>query len=258
MYTVYEHISPNGKRYVGITRQSLAQHFGKNGIQYKSSNRHFWNAIQKYGWDNFQHNVIATGLTHEQACEIEMREVSKDKAINNSYNITDGGDDRTGTKHTDETKAKISASKIGKKICRDYSHIPNEVREKISRTLTGYKHGSEMRQKCSTHARNRMWVHKGTDKKFVKKWEIDAYLNSGWVLGTGVPTIHNEEIRKKIGIKNKGKIITPEQRAQISATLKAKPKTAWVNKDGTNKRVLESEINSWLDVGWVRGRIYHK
>lgn len=36
MYTVYEHISPSGKRYVGITKQTLDRRFGHNGIQYKS------------------------------------------------------------------------------------------------------------------------------------------------------------------------------------------------------------------------------
>lgn len=258
MYIVYEHISPKGKRYVGITRQSLTQRFGHNGIAYKSSNKHFWHAIQKYGWENFQHNIIAEGLTHEQACQIEIDEIAKDKAINNSYNITDGGDGRTGTRHSDETKAKISAAKTGKKTCRDYSHVPMEVREKISKTLTGHKQSIETRKKCSDHAKDRMWIHKGLDKKFVKKWEVNSYLELGWCLGTGVPTIHNDEIRKKIGAKHKGKFITPEQRARISATLKSKPKAAWVNKNGTNRRILLSDIDQWLKADWVRGKISRK
>ena len=258
MYTVYEHISPMGKRYVGITRQSLTQRFGRNGIQYKTSNRHFWNAIQKYGWDNFQHRIIAEGLTHEQACRIEISEIAKDKVTNNSYNITDGGDGRTGTKHSDETKAKISAAKTGKKTCRDYSYVPMEVREKISKTLTGHKQSIETRRKCSDHAKDRVWIHMCSNKKFVKKWEVDSYLKLGWVLGTGVPTILNNEARQKIGIKHKGKIITPEQRAKISATLKSKPKTVWINKNNTNRRIPLTEIEQWVSMGWRRGRMYYK
>ena len=255
MYVVYEHISPKSKRYVGITKQPLEKRFGHKGIQYKFSNLRFWNAIQKYGWDNFEHNVIAENLTHEQACEIEIREIAKDKLNNKSYNITNGGDGRTGTHHTIETRIKISKSKTGKKTCRDYSYTPDEVRMRISKTLTGYKHSAEMRQKCSNHAKDRVWVHNGVLKKFVKKWEVRQYLDDGWNLGTGVPTIFSDEIRKKIGLKHKGKIITQEQRARISATLKSKPKTAWVNKNGVNRRVPLSEISTWILEGWRRGRI---
>ena len=49
-YTVYVHITPNNKYYVGITKQNV-QNRWKNSLGYKSQ-RLFWRAIQKYGWDS--------------------------------------------------------------------------------------------------------------------------------------------------------------------------------------------------------------
>ena len=58
-YKVYVHISPNGKRYYGITKQEIEKRW-RNGKGY-SNNDHFTNAINYYGWDNFDHIVIARG-----------------------------------------------------------------------------------------------------------------------------------------------------------------------------------------------------
>lgn len=74
-------------------------------------------------------------------------------------------------------------------------------------------------------------------------------------MGTGNKTIHTPETLRKLSAANKGKIITPEQRAAISATLKAKPKGVWITKDGNNRRVLLSELQTYLGDGWSRGRI---
>ena len=50
-YTVYMHISPSNKRYIGITSKSVNKRWN-NGLGY-IKNDHFWRAIQKYGWNNF-------------------------------------------------------------------------------------------------------------------------------------------------------------------------------------------------------------
>ena len=56
-YTVYKHISPNGKQYVGITKQDVVKRWA-NGEGYKNCT-YFYNAIQKYGWENFQHIILS-------------------------------------------------------------------------------------------------------------------------------------------------------------------------------------------------------
>ena len=65
-YVVYMHTSPNGKRYVGITSMRPIEKRWKNGYGYKK-NIHFWNAINLYGWNNFQHDFLFENLTKEEA-----------------------------------------------------------------------------------------------------------------------------------------------------------------------------------------------
>lgn len=105
MWTVYKHISPSAKVYIGITSRDPAVRFG-NGKGYKS-NVHFWNAIAKYGWDAFDHVIIAEGLTYERACEMEKNLIAEARSYDSrfGYNIALGGQGHT---MTESSKAKLS------------------------------------------------------------------------------------------------------------------------------------------------------
>ena len=62
-WVVYKHKNlTNGKVYIGITHDVRKRWHG-NGCAYKS-NRYFWQAIQKYGWDGFSHEVIYENISH--------------------------------------------------------------------------------------------------------------------------------------------------------------------------------------------------
>lgn len=75
-WTVYAHIAPNGKMYVGITSQKPEFRW-RDGLTGYRENEHLCNAIRKYGWDNFQHEIIASGLTKEEACNMEIILIDK-------------------------------------------------------------------------------------------------------------------------------------------------------------------------------------
>ena len=91
-FKVYMHTSPNGKRYIGITSQRPVHRWGGNGYGY-IDNTYFWRAIQKYGWDNFQHEILFEGLTKEEAEQKEIELIAHYDSTNPSkgYNITAGG-----------------------------------------------------------------------------------------------------------------------------------------------------------------------
>ena len=63
----------NGKVYIGRTCQTLERRAGTQGNNYKSCHK-FWNAIQKYGWDNFVPSILLDNLTFKEAAlkEIEF------------------------------------------------------------------------------------------------------------------------------------------------------------------------------------------
>lgn len=93
-YSVYEHVFPNGKRYIGIS--SDPEHRWQNGNGYKTQKK-VWNAIRHYGWENIEHNIIVEGLTREQASLIEQKLIAAYDAIENGYNVTIGGDEMLST-----------------------------------------------------------------------------------------------------------------------------------------------------------------
>lgn len=130
-YTVYRHISPNGKMYVGITNKSVKQRWA-NGRGYQN-NVHFTNAIKKYGWDNFEHEILYQNLTAEEASKIESDLIMRWNLTNQDYgyNIQSGGIKHW--KHSEETKRKIAQTEKGK-------HISQETKDKLSKRFSGQNH----------------------------------------------------------------------------------------------------------------------
>lgn len=93
IYKVYKYTNLiNGKIYIGQTMESLEMRAGYNGYKYRKC-PYFYNAIKKYGWDNFTVEILQDNLTREQANEFEIKYIkyfnSQDPNI--GYNISDGG-----------------------------------------------------------------------------------------------------------------------------------------------------------------------
>ena len=126
-WTVYVHISPNGKYYVGQTCKKPTSRW-ENGNGYKTQ-KHFWSAICKYGWNNFEHEIIASNLTQSEADAFEKSLIKELESTNplKGYNKDSGGN--KGKKASDETKLKISLSHIGKKNPMYGKHMSEENKE---------------------------------------------------------------------------------------------------------------------------------
>lgn len=117
LYSVYRHTSPNGKVYIGIT--SKKPEYRWNGGRGYWQNKHFTNAIMRYGWDNFKHEILATGLEKSAACDLERAMIAYHKSNdpNHGYNNSIGGENpNEGHKATKEEIAKRSAAIRGRKM----------------------------------------------------------------------------------------------------------------------------------------------
>ena len=86
-YLVYMHkCLINKKVYIGITNNK-ERRWRYKGIEYKpkkeenQNGRSFWNAIQKYGWDNFEHIILQEGLTFEEAIDLEIEFIKKYREV---------------------------------------------------------------------------------------------------------------------------------------------------------------------------------
>lgn len=153
MYTVYQHKNKiNGKVYIGITGRIPEERWGYNGCNYKSS-PHFYAAIQKYGWDNFEHNILFENLTKEQACIKEQELIkyfnSTDREF--GYNATSGGEVFT---LSEDTKKKMSISMLGNKNGLGHP-CSEEKKQKISNAQKGKQLSEEHKEKLSIAASQR-------------------------------------------------------------------------------------------------------
>ena len=181
-WTVYEHITPSGKRYIGITSQKPEKRW-QNGRGYPN-NKSFNSAIEKYGWDEIQHNIISKDLTEKEAKWLENYLICyywTFVGFKNSkgYNMTLGGEGSLGHVTTEETRHKQSEAKK----CNQYhkgKHHSEETCKKISYSLKG----------------NTPWnIGKQTDEKTKRKISYSMKGHTPWNSG------------KKTGISpgNKGK-----------------------------------------------------
>ena len=64
-FIVYKYTSPSGKIYIGQTNQGLKKRY-YNGQGYKHCS-YFYNAICKYGIDNFYKEILKENLSLEEA-----------------------------------------------------------------------------------------------------------------------------------------------------------------------------------------------
>ncbi len=114
-YTVYKHTNLlNGKIYIGITSKKVNQRW-KNGAGYKTQ-PYFYNAILKYGWNGFSHEILYTNLSKQEAIQKEVDLISKYQSNNkkHGYNITAGGDGLNGYKFNKEHSKNMSMAMKGK------------------------------------------------------------------------------------------------------------------------------------------------
>lgn len=165
-YIVYKHTSPSGKVYIGITCQKTYRRWGSKGQGYSGS-KHFWKAIQKYGWDNFTHEILFVGLGEIEAKRLEVELISEYRSNEEEYgyNITSGGGGAAGykqsadhiRKRTEKTAAKRRGSKLSEeqkqKIAQNNAkywqgkHRSPETKAKISDSLRGRAIPQEFIQK---------------------------------------------------------------------------------------------------------------
>lgn len=143
-FFVYKHTSPNNKVYIGITcKKNVTHRWGKDGSQYIKC-PYFWHAIQKYGWDNIKHEILFTDLSEKEAKtkEIELIAFYKSNNPEFGYNLTEGGEGRSGYSCSKESREKMSKSHLGHKESE-------ETKRKKSLKMTGKRHTAETKAKIS-------------------------------------------------------------------------------------------------------------
>ena len=111
-YIIYLHVDKiNNKVYVGITGHSDPELRWRHGREYRK-NAVFTGALDKYGWDGFEHMVLFGNSPEEIACKSEIGLMAGYRKKGICYNVADGGQGTSAMNGI--IKTKISKSCIGK------------------------------------------------------------------------------------------------------------------------------------------------
>lgn len=132
-YYIYCHTNLiNNKKYVGITCQKPIYRWGKNGRNYSLQPK-FYNAIIKYGWNNFAHDILQSNLDFLEARDLEKEYIKNWNTIDNGYNISTGG----GCQFTKQVRC-ITTDQVFNSV-EEAANFANICGATLSRCLHGHQ-----------------------------------------------------------------------------------------------------------------------
>ena len=103
---IYLFSFPNGKHYVGRTKNSLEQRCAEHKSRIGKTQHPLYYAFEKYGWDNVAKELIDSADTHEELVLKELEYINKYDSLLNGYNLTIntdiGGDNWEGRRDTED------------------------------------------------------------------------------------------------------------------------------------------------------------
>ena len=175
-YWVYIHTcKANGKRYVGVTGRNPESRW-KEGRGYKT-NKHFYSAILKYGWSNFQHEVYEVDSKEEMyRKEVELISFYHSNDPEFGYNNSSGGEySHLGCKCSEETRRKISEAKKGKPFSEEHRKHIAEARKSQPHKPCSEEHRKHLAEanrrkaKDPEYRRKQSEAHKGKPHKPVSE-----------------------------------------------------------------------------------------
>lgn len=222
----------NGKIYVGITKQKAEERW-RNGKGYKHCIL-FYRAIQKYGWDGFEHIIFASHLTKEEAMNMEKILIQnlQTRDVDYGYNISEGGD---APQLSEETKKKISETHIG--ILNPMFAVSHteEWKNLLSKRMSGEKnpnygkkHSDATRKKISEALKNKHTHLSDEQKSHLRDIMKDKMKGRPRPEGGGrkpkpVVCVETNEVFESVADAARAKDI--KSKTNICSCLKGKAKT---------------------------------
>lgn len=245
-YYIYIHINKiNNKTYIGQTNNPNKRWRGK-GVDYKpreNSESLFYKAIQKYGWDNFEHKILAECETREEANELEKQYILEYDSTNpeKGYNLSSGGDVRDWYKNASKERQeeyKEKRRKISHQLWQD-----EEYKRKQREGLETFIHTQEYKDKM----RESILKRNAERPEILERSKKQSRLN-----GQPIQCIETGEIFACITEATEAMGGSPNSNS-INHQLSGKNKTAY---GYTWKRISKEEFLVLKDEGYYHGDLY--
>lgn len=174
------HKTPNGKVYIGMTCQKPEHRWGRGGKNYRT--QPFWYAINKYGWDNIEHIILAETENKQEAQELEKRYIAEYKALDKAhgYNFCTGGevnDARRGQPVSEETREKLRKAHSGANNPNYGKPLPEWHKQRLREYHLGTKLSEETKRKIgekefgAKNANAKAVLQFNRDGSLVRKWD---------------------------------------------------------------------------------------
>ena len=248
VYRIYHKASM--KSYIGKSvRPDRRIHKHLNG---KSSSPVLRNAVKKYGAETFRVEFLESDVPESVLSKLEILHIRffNSKAPN-GYNLTDGGEGRSGAQisqgtrskmrartpwnkgktspYSDETRQKMSAAHKGKKLSPETRRKISEANKGRTSGMKGKKLSPEARRKVSEAQKGRKIPPDVLQKRIGRKHTPETRRK---ISEAHKGMTHTPETRQKISEANKGKKLSPEARRKVSEANKGrtsgmKGKTPW-------------------------------
>lgn len=158
---IYRYKSPSGKYYIGQTVDELHR-------RYIFLSKHTYggikidNARKKYGPENFEYSVLMKVEGDDQEVKqtldvLEMWFIRIYDSFKNGYNSTEGGGGMVGYKHTEEWKNNHSEKLTGHYSWSRGTTLSEETKRKMSESRIGHKTSEETRRKISEKLKGKIY-----------------------------------------------------------------------------------------------------
>ena len=239
-FTVYVHITPNNKLYIGITSLKVEDRWNA-GYGY-SNCKLFWRAIQKYGWDNIQHIILIENLSHDIACECEKYLIAKYQTNNPKYgyNLTNGGEGIIGYKFSKEHCQRQSERLKGHKVSE-------ETRRKIGEANKISLKGRKLPEEVKVKLRGKPSPFKGNHLSEESKRRIsEKQKGNKYHLGHKA----SEESRKRMSESHKGQQLSDYNKQvllQACAEARNNPEKEKLRREKIRQAHLGKKKKPWSD-----------
>lgn len=234
--------------YIGQTSQPMKYRSKGSGQGYKSNTK-FWEAIQKYGWESFEQNILRLCTSKEEADYWEKYFIQKYDSVGHGYNMALGGQGTPGVQLSDERKEKISNSLKGKRVGEDNPnygrHLSEEHKEKLRQANLGKNLSEETKQKISAVLLGRKRPPRSDEWR---RNQSKSHLGKpAW--NKGKTNCYSDEAIKKMSEAKKGIPLSEEHRKKLSESSTSKKAVCMLNTDGVLLKVYSSIVEARDDTG---------